>query len=101
MRVEDDLYECAGERYLCVLARAGDAQTVVVVVGHEPTTSHVAAWLSGEGSLERRSRRCRSACRPSAAAILEFDGPWAEIGHRAARLVDVVDGQARLEAMYE
>ena len=29
----------------------------------------------------------------SGAAILEFDGAWAELGHRTARLVDVIDGK--------
>ena len=28
------------------------------------------------------------------AAILEYDGTWAELDHRAARLVDVIDGKA-------
>lgn len=92
VRVEDDLYESAGERYMSVLTRAGDAN-VVMVVGHEPTTSHVAAWLAGPGSLKRPLQRVALGMATSGAAILEFDGTWAELDHRGARLVDVVDGK--------
>lgn len=92
MRVEDDLYESAEERYLSVIARAGDAQ-VVMVIGHEPTTSHVAAWLAGPGSLKRPLQKVAQGMATSGAAILEYDGTWAELDQRAARLVDVIDGK--------
>jgi len=91
-RVEDDLYESAGERYMSVLTRAGDAK-VVLVVGHEPTTSHVAAWLAGPGSLKRPLQKIALGMTTSGAAILEFDGAWADLDHRAARLIDVIDGK--------
>ena len=92
MRVEDDLYESAGERYLSVLTSAGDAK-VVLVVGHEPTTSHVAAWLAGPGSMKRPLQKVAQGMTTSGAAILEYDGAWAELDHRSARLVDVIDGK--------
>ena len=93
MRVADDLYESAVERYMSVVTGAGDAH-VVVVVGHEPTTSHVAAWLAGPGSLKRPLQKVALGMATSGAAILEYDGKWAELGHRAARLVDYIDGKA-------
>ncbi len=92
LRIEEDLYECGPERYLAVLARVGDADTVLMV-GHEPTTSHVAAWLSGEGSLQQPLKRVSLGMPTAAAAVLEVDTPWAEIGPRGARLVDVVEGK--------
>lgn len=92
MSVEDDLYESAGERYLSVIARAGDAH-VVMVIGHEPTTSHVAAWLAGPGSLMRPLQKVAQGMSTSGAAIFEYDGAWAELDHRTARLVDVIDGK--------
>lgn len=92
MRVEDDLYESAGERYMSVVTSAGDAH-VVLVIGHEPTTSHVAAWLAGPGSLKRPLQKVALGMSTSGAAILEYDGTWAELDHRAARLVDVIDGK--------
>lgn len=94
MRVEDDLYESAGERYLSVVSRAADAHTVLVI-GHEPTTSHVAAWLAGPGSLKRPLQKVAQGLATSGAAILEYDGKWAELDHRAARLVDVIDGKVQ------
>lgn len=92
MRVEEDLYESAGERYLSVLARSGDAQ-VVLVVAHEPTTSHVAAMLAGSGSLKRPLQKIAQGLTTSGAAILEYDGAWEDLGSRTARLVDVIDGK--------
>jgi phosphohistidine phosphatase len=92
LRIEEDLYECGSERFMAVLARVRDADTVLVV-GHEPTTSHVAAWLSGEGSLKEPLQRISRGMPTSAAAVLECDATWAEIGPRTARLVDVVEGK--------
>lgn len=92
LRIEEDLYECARERFMAVLARVRDADTVLVV-GHEPTMSHVAAWLSGEGSLEQPLQQVSLGMPTAAAAVLELDAPWAEIGPRGARLVDVVEGK--------
>jgi phosphohistidine phosphatase len=92
LRIEDDLYECARERFIVMLAQAGDADTVLVV-GHEPTTSHVAAWLSGPGSLKQPLQRVSLGLPTAAAAVLELDVPWADIGPRCARLVDLIEGK--------
>ncbi len=92
LQVEEDLYESARERYLSVLARVGDADTVLIV-GHEPTTSHVSAWLSGDGSVKEALQRVSLGMPTAAAAVLELEAPWAEIGPRSGRLVDVVEGK--------
>ncbi len=92
LRVEEDLYEAARERYLNVVATAGDA-SVVVVVGHEPTTSHVAAFLAGPGSLKQPMQRMAHGMPTAGAAILEVDGPWASLEARSARLVEVIEGK--------
>ncbi len=92
LRIEEDLYESARDRFISVLARVGEVETLLVV-GHEPTTSHVAAWLSGPGSLKQPLQRVSLGMSTAAAAVLEFDTPWPEIGPNAARLVDVVEGK--------
>lgn len=92
VRVEDDLYESAGERYLSVVASAGDVATLLVV-GHEPTTSHVAALLAGPGSLKRPLQRMAHGMPTSGAAILELDVAWDALEPRCARLVDVIEGK--------
>lgn len=92
LRVEDELYECTRERYVSVVARVGQAETVLVV-GHEPTTSHVAAWLAGQGSLKAPLQRVSLGMPTAAAAVVEFDLPWAEVGPRSGRLVDLVEGK--------
>lgn len=92
LHIEDALYECGSERVVALLAGLTDADTVLVV-GHEPTTSHVAAWLSGEGSLKQPLQRVSHGMPTASAAVLDLDAPWAEIGQRCARLVDVVEGK--------
>ena len=92
LQVEELLYECARESFVSVLAQLGDAETVLVV-GHEPTTSQVAAWLAGPASLKRPLQRVAHGMPTASAAILEFDTPWAQIGSRAGRLVDVLEGK--------
>ena len=92
LHIEEDLYECSRERFIAVLARLRDADTVLVV-GHEPTTSHAARWLAGEGSLEQPLQRVSYGMPTAAAAVLELDTPWAEIGPQGARLVDLVEGK--------
>lgn len=91
--IDEDLYWSSGEQYVSALARVGDVDTVLMV-GHEPTTSSVAAWLSGDGSLEHAVQRVSRGMPTAAAAILELDIPWVEIGERSARLVDVVEGKS-------
>lgn len=90
--IEEDLYESARERYLGVVAGAGESQTVLVV-GHEPTTSHVAAYLAGPASLKRPLQRMAHGMPTAGAAILEVDVAWAELDARSARLVDVIEGK--------
>lgn len=92
LHIEEELYECAREGFIAVLARVRDADTVLMV-GHEPTTSHVAAWLSGEGSLKQPLQRVSRGLPTASAAVLDLDSPWAEIGSRGARLIDVVEGK--------
>lgn len=91
-RIDDDLYESARERYLSVVAKAGSAATVLVV-GHEPTTSHVTAFLAGPGSLKVSLQRMAQGMPTAGAAILEVDVPWDELDARCARLVDVIEGK--------
>jgi len=92
LHIEEGLYECSRERFIAVLARVRDADTVLMV-GHEPTTSHVAAWLSGDGSLTQPLQRVSLGMPTAAAAVLDLDTPWAEIGPRDARLIDLVEGK--------
>ena len=92
LEVHEDLYESARDRYLTVVQGAGLA-AVVLVIGHEPTTSHVAAWLAGPGSLKKPLQRVAHGMPTSGAAILEFDGAWADLGQRTARLIDTLDGK--------
>ncbi len=92
MRVEEELYECTRERYMSVVARVGQGDTVLVI-GHEPTTSQVAAWLAGENSITSPLQRVSLGMPTASAAVVEFDLPWEEIGPRSGRLIDLVEGK--------
>lgn len=92
-RIEDDLYESAPGRYLAVVGTAGDA-TTVLVVGHEPTTSTVATTLAGPGSSTDALKRAARGMPTSAAAVLEGECSWADLGPRCARMTDLIKGKS-------
>jgi len=60
-----------------------------VVVGHEPTISATAAFLAGAESDRTAMQRIAHGLPTGAAAILTFDGEWADLGSRSATLVTV------------
>ncbi|MBN2177170.1 MAG: histidine phosphatase family protein [Demequinaceae bacterium] len=62
----------------------------VMVVGHEPTISSVAAYLAGKGSNKEAVQRVAQGLRTGSAALLEYDGEWEDLGLDAARLRAVV-----------
>ncbi|WP_084129805.1 histidine phosphatase family protein [Demequina sp. NBRC 110055] len=91
-RVVDDLYETDVEGLLDVARTAGDAD-VVVMVGHEPTSSRTTAYLAGDGSETAALKNIALGLNTGCAAILEYDGAWAELGSGSARLVKVISGR--------
>ncbi len=70
-----------------------DGEDVVVVVGHEPTSSAAAAFLSGQGSDKTALQRVAHGLPTATAAVLEFDCAWSELDARTARLTAVLSGR--------
>ena len=91
-RFLEDLYETNVAGVLDVLREAGDADTVVVV-GHEPTSSAVAAYLAGSGSDKTALQRVAHGLPTGTAAVLEIDVPWAQVDSRCGRLLHVLSGR--------
>ncbi len=91
-RTVESLYETHVPGLLKEL-NALDGEEVVVVVGHEPTSSAAAAFLSGQGSDKRALQRVAHGLPTGTAAVLEFDCSWSELDARTARLTAVLSGR--------
>jgi phosphohistidine phosphatase len=74
----DALYDAGPDDLLEMAREADDSTRVLLVVGHNPTIERVQAWLSGDDR----------GFPAGAAAIIEFDGSWADLQPGDGRLVD-------------
>ncbi|MFV0632678.1 SixA phosphatase family protein [Demequina sp.] len=93
VRTVDDLYETDVEGLLEVATSLDDSIGTAVMVGHEPTSSAATAYLSGPGSSTPALKNIAHGLSTGTAAVLEFEGPWSELGSRTARLVAVISGR--------
>ena len=75
--LRDDLYDAGPDDLLELVREADDSVAVLVVVGHNPTIERLQAWLSDDDR----------GFPAGAVAILEFEGPWADLDPGDARLV--------------
>ena len=85
-----DLYATTVGVVLAVVRGTPPGASNVIMIGHEPTMSSTAALLAGPGSSRVALARLSGGLRTGAAAVLEFDGEWADLGKGAARLRAVV-----------
>lgn len=92
VRTVDDLYETHVEGLLEVLNEVGDEDTVIAV-GHEPTWSAAAAYLAAGGSDTDSLKFVAHGLRTATAAVLTFEGTWAELGSRTAVLSQIISGR--------
>lgn len=67
--------------------KVADDVSTLLVVGHEPTMSHLALGLAGPGSDDDVAEQIAMKYPTSAIAILKVPGPWAELELRGAELV--------------
>ncbi len=85
--VTDDLYDATtGDLVAAVQAVPADAVTVLVV-GHEPTMSHAAATLAGDGSDAEVVARVQRGVPTASWSVLELDGGWEATAPGGLRLV--------------
>lgn len=85
--VDDELYGATHDDLLERLRRVADRFETVALIGHDPGVHDLAVVLAGSGA-ERD--RMRAKFPTGALAVLEFDGPWAELSPEAARLAAFV-----------
>ena len=67
--------------------KVDDDVATLLVVGHEPTTSHVALGLAGPGSDRGSAEQMALKYPTSAIAVLQVPGPWAGLQLSGAELV--------------
>lgn len=91
-RTVDSLYETDVDGVIEAVADLGDVDTVIVM-GHEPTSSATVAFLAGPGSDTTSLKRNALGLQTGTAAVLEFDGTWADLGSRSARLTTIISGR--------
>lgn len=77
--VRPEIYESSVGDLLAVVAQVDGAADPVVLVGHNPSVSGLVAALSGEAV----------SLRTCGVAILQWDGPWADVRAGCGRLLCV------------
>jgi phosphohistidine phosphatase len=81
-----ELYEADADGVVDLAAATSEEVKVLVVVGHEPTTSVTALTLAGRGSDRRALEALAEKFPTSGIAVLRFDGPWSELRAGAVAL---------------
>ncbi|WP_297081790.1 histidine phosphatase family protein [uncultured Demequina sp.] len=92
MQTEQAIYETDVDGLVGVV-REIDGVDTAVMVGHEPTSSAATAFLAGPGSDTDALKNIAHGLSTATAAVLEFDGDWADLGSRTARLTAVISGR--------
>lgn len=92
VRTVEDIYHTDVEGLVEVLQVLEDVDTAILI-GHEPTSSATVAHLAAHGSDTDALKRVAHGLPTATAAVLEFDGAWADLGSRTARLTVVLSGR--------
>ena len=87
--VTDELYDAGASDVVGLVRGVPDDVGTVLVVGHEPTVSHVAATLAGPASDDAAVARVRIGVPTGAWSVLEVDGSWSDLAAGSARLTGV------------
>jgi phosphohistidine phosphatase len=85
-----DLYNTTVGELIETLRGLPVAVERVIVVGHNPTVSSVAAYLAVDKSNEKALEQASIGLRTGTAALLEYQGDWEDLGQDVARLRAVV-----------
>ncbi|WP_448629580.1 SixA phosphatase family protein [Cellulomonas soli] len=87
VEVSDEVYAAGAHDVVALLRAVPDEVRTVLVVGHEPTMSHAASTLAGQGSDEATVLRVRVGVPTASWSLLEHDDAWAELAPGGARLL--------------
>lgn len=90
VEISDGLYAAGMSEMLARVHEIDDAVRTVLVVGHEPTVSAVAARLAGPHSDKSAVARVRDGISTGSFCVLDVAGSWAETVRGSAHLRAVV-----------
>ena len=82
----DVLYGATPGTVIDEVNKVSDEVSTLLVVGHEPTMSHLALGLAGPGSDRDAAEQIGRKYPTSAIAVLQVLGPWADLGLSGAEL---------------
>jgi phosphohistidine phosphatase len=83
----DRLYGASPGDVIDEINKVGEDVSTLLVVGHEPTTSHLALGLAGPGSDRGSAEQIALKYPTSAIAVLRVPGSWAGLQLNGAELV--------------
>lgn len=83
----DELYAATPGTMLAEINTVADSVNTLLVLGHEPTVSHLALGLAGPGSDHSAAEGIRAKFPTSGIAVLGVDGAWAGVEPGSAELV--------------
>jgi len=85
------LYLAPPSRMLSSIRQAGDAQTCVMLIAHNPGMEHLASVLAGPNSNQKALQKLHQKYPTAALAEIEFEEPsWREIQRGSGRLKRLV-----------
>lgn len=84
----DALYDASPGTMIAQINGADDSIATLLVVGHEPTVSHVSLGLAAPDSDRHAAERIAEKFPTSGIAVLHVSGPWAELELGGAQLVE-------------
>lgn len=87
--IRDDLYAASPTDLLAAVREVDPKASVVLVVGHEPSVSALAAHLAGEGSDSAALAQVRTGVPTATYSVLRSSEPWAAWKRSSAALTGV------------
>jgi len=89
VRFDDRVYDAAVEDLLAVLRETDEGVRSLALVGHNPSVQLLVLSLAGSGSDDLRAL-AETKYPTSGLAVLDVDGPWAQLRPRGAVLEEFV-----------
>lgn len=83
----DELYGAAPGTMIAAINEVPDTNHTLLVVGHEPTVSHVTLGLAGPGSDRDAAEHVAQKFPTSGIAVLSVPGSWSDLTLQGAELL--------------
>ena len=88
VRYEPDIYLADAMDLLALLRSLDESARVVMMVGHNPGSEALVAYLAGDGH-EKAFAQLHAKFPTSAVAVLQLRGPWTALDRGCGTLLDV------------